>query len=301
MSDIVRTPETIAGEINFIKRQTSATCLNAAIEIGKLLVEAKSAVAHGEWGKWLETNVDYSQSTANGLMKLFKSYGEKQQLSAFDENLGDIFGALTPSQALALTALPEEKRVEYVQTHDVENESVREMKEQIEQLKRDIKQCENGYEQTLMLARNKLRDKDIVIKDKDKQIKKLKNDADASSIQANDYKKQADAANKRADNAEKQLGELIAKGEPATADMEAVRKEFEDEIVHLKKRLKNAENSTIQKFALYYEQFQNNFQQLWLLLDGEADKEVAEKFRAALRKAIENFSQSTGLNVEEGG
>ncbi|MBQ7332915.1 MAG: DUF3102 domain-containing protein, partial [Clostridia bacterium] len=205
MNGIIRTPDIIAGEINFIKMQTATTCLNAAIEIGKLLVEAKNTVAHGEWGKWLETNVDYSQSTANNLMKLFSSYGEKQQLSVFDENCVDIFGALTPSQALVLSALPEEKRVEYVQTHDVENESVREMKKQIEQLQRDLKQCENGYEQTLMLEKNKLKDKDRLIKDKDKEIKKLKNDADASSSRANDYMKQAEAANKRADSAEKQL------------------------------------------------------------------------------------------------
>ena len=292
MSDIVRTPETIAGEINFIKRQTSAACLNAAIEIGKLLVEAKSAVAHGEWGKWLETNVDYSQSTANGLMKLFKSYGEKQQLSAFDENLGDIFGALTPSQALVLTALPEDKRAEYVQTHDVENESVREMKKQIKQLQLNLSQSKDLYEQTLLMERNKIKDRDKLIKDKNKRLDELKGALALETDKVKDSIKQADAANKRAQNAEKQLGELIAKGEPAAADMESVRKEFEGEIAYLKQRLKNAENSTIQKFSVYFEQFQGDFQQLWLLIDQEEDKEIAGKFRAALEKAIDSFRSS---------
>lgn len=292
MSDIVRTPEVIAGEINFIKRQTSATCLNAAIEIGKLLVEVKNAVTHGEWGKWLETNVDYSQSTANNLMKLFSSYGEKQQLSAFDENCVDIFGALTPSQALALTALPEEKRVEYVQTHDVKNESVREMKKQIEQLQRDLKENEDGYKQSLSVAKEMVNDQDKIIKDGKKRIKELREALDVELAKVRSFVKQVDDANTRAKNAEKQLSELISKGEPAPADMEAIRKEFEDEIVSLKQRLKKAENSSTQKFAVHFEVFQGEFQQLWLLIDQEEDKDVAETFRSALLKVIASFENS---------
>ncbi|TGE36258.1 DUF3102 domain-containing protein [Desulfosporosinus fructosivorans] len=31
----------------------------------------------GEWGKWLEESVSYSQSTADRLMKVFREYGSK--------------------------------------------------------------------------------------------------------------------------------------------------------------------------------------------------------------------------------
>lgn len=292
MSDIVRTPDTIAGEINFIKRQTAVTCLNAAIEIGKLLVEAKSAVEYGKWGEWLEANVDYSTSTANNLMKLFNCYGENKQLSTFDENCADIFGALTPSQALALTALPEEKRIEYVQTHDVENESVREMKKQIEQLQQNLKQCENGYSQTLSLERNKLKDKDKLIKDKDKRINELRNSIDFETNKTKNLVSQVNAANERADNAEKQLNELISRGEPTPADMEAIRKEFEDEIVSLKNRLKNAENSAIQKFAVHFDIFQVEFNTLKALIANQSDSDTAEKFRTAILKALAAFENS---------
>ena len=292
MSDIVRTPDTIAGEINFIKRQTAVTCLNAAIEIGKLLVEAKSAVEYGKWGEWLEANVDYSTSTANNLMKLFNCYGENKQLSTFDENCADIFGALTPSQALALTALPEEKRIEYVQTHDVENESVREMKKQIEQLQQNLKQCENGYSQTLSLERNKLKDKDKLIKDKDKRINELRNSIDLETNKTKNLVSQVNAANERADNAEKQLNELISRGEPTPADMEAIRKEFEDEIVSLKNRLKNAENSAIQKFAVHFDIFQVEFNTLKALMANQSDSDTAEKFRIAILKALAAFENS---------
>ena len=292
MSDIVRTPDTIAGEINFIKRQTAVTCLNAAIEIGKLLVEAKSAVEYGKWGEWLEANVDYSTSTANNLMKLFNCYGENKQLSTFDENCADIFGALTPSQALALTALPEEKRIEYVQTHDVENESVREMKKQIEQLQQNLKQCENGYSQTLSLERNKLKDKDKLIKDKDKRINELRNSIDLETNKTKNLVSQVNAANERADNAEKQLNELISRGEPTPADMEAIRKEFEDEIVSLKNRLKNAENSAIQKFAVHFDIFQVEFNTLKALMANQSDSDTAEKFRTAILKALAAFENS---------
>ena len=72
---ISRTPDMIATEINSIKSQTRIMVLCNSIEIGRRLVEAKEMLPHGEWGKWLETSVDYSQSTANNLMRIFEEYG----------------------------------------------------------------------------------------------------------------------------------------------------------------------------------------------------------------------------------
>ncbi len=82
MSDmLVRTPEIIAIEINSIKEQTKNIVLQNSIEIGRKLVEAKSLLPHGEWGKWLEKSVAYSQRTANDLMRIFNEYGSSQKAS----------------------------------------------------------------------------------------------------------------------------------------------------------------------------------------------------------------------------
>jgi len=65
MDDLItdRTPPVIAAEINTIRDQTGKVLLAAAIEIGRRLKEAKDLLPYGEWGKWLEESVSYSQKT----------------------------------------------------------------------------------------------------------------------------------------------------------------------------------------------------------------------------------------------
>lgn len=62
---------TLATEINAIKRTTQRMMMQAAIDIGKRLVEVKAAVGHGNWGKWLLKHVDYSERTAQNLIRLY--------------------------------------------------------------------------------------------------------------------------------------------------------------------------------------------------------------------------------------
>nr|WP_282433488.1 DUF3102 domain-containing protein [Desulfosporosinus sp. OT] len=47
----------------------------SAVEIGRLLKEAKSLVKHGEWGKWQEESASYSHRTAGRLIQLYEEYG----------------------------------------------------------------------------------------------------------------------------------------------------------------------------------------------------------------------------------
>lgn len=106
MSNIItaRDPYIIAAEINTIKRQVQETMIAGSLRIGEKLQEAKSLVPQGEWGKWLEENVEYSQSTAENLMKLYREYGTNQQ-SLFDTwTSSQTFGKLSYTQHLALLA-----------------------------------------------------------------------------------------------------------------------------------------------------------------------------------------------------
>lgn len=131
----------IALEINVIKRRLAQETILAAVEIGKLLVKAKEKVPHGMWGDWLSENVAYSQSTANNLMRLYKEYGEQEQLDFFEENKMAIFGNLSQSQAVALLGFSYEKRKEYVETHDMENTSVREIEADVAALKAELEEA----------------------------------------------------------------------------------------------------------------------------------------------------------------
>lgn len=86
MSEIVtvRDIDIVTAEIVTIKRQTQQVLITAAIELGRRLTEVKAMIPHGEWGKYLQERVDYSQSTADNLMKLYREYGSGQD-SLFED------------------------------------------------------------------------------------------------------------------------------------------------------------------------------------------------------------------------
>ena len=124
---------TLAAEINTIKRQTQKIMMEAAVEIGRRLVEAKGAVGHGSWGAWLETNVDYSERTAQNLIRIFQEYGEGQQ-SLFGGSNPQAFADLTYTQAVALLGIKNpDERAEFVESHDVANMTSRELADAIKE------------------------------------------------------------------------------------------------------------------------------------------------------------------------
>ena len=125
-----KSPEILAAEIREIKSQLGIQALNAAINTGRKLTAAKLQLPHGKWGEYLKNEVDYSPSQAQNLMRIYREYGN-DQLSLFGgEVKSQTFGALTPSKALKLLAIPdEEERERFVVENDVEHMSVRELNE----------------------------------------------------------------------------------------------------------------------------------------------------------------------------
>lgn len=110
-----------------IRIKTSQFLLDA-IEIGRLLLEAKALVPHGEWTQYVEKELPFSQSWANNYMRLYKEYGG-MQLSMFSNSQAT--AKLSPTQALELLALPAHEREEFMETHDVEHMSTRELHQAI--------------------------------------------------------------------------------------------------------------------------------------------------------------------------
>ena len=135
-----RTVDVIAAEIVTIRDQTRRLVLAASVEIGRRLCEAKEMLHHGDWGAWLENSVQYSQSTANNLMRIFREYGDEQLRLSSNTSKSQTFANLGYAQAVALFALPQEEREAFVETHDVETATVRELREQIEAYKAALEQ-----------------------------------------------------------------------------------------------------------------------------------------------------------------
>ncbi|MFV0497579.1 MAG: DUF3102 domain-containing protein [Candidatus Fimivivens sp.] len=145
-----RSLNTITAEIVTITHQTQLMILHSAIEVGRRLCEAKEQVPHGTWGDYLKNEVNFSVSTANNFMRVFKEYGD-DQIPLFGDSKSQTFGNLTYSKAVALFAVPESERENFVAENDVENISVSELKKRIAE--RD-KQLADAQSQSKATAEN---------------------------------------------------------------------------------------------------------------------------------------------------
>ena len=200
----------VTSDIQYAQRQGARQLASNLIEIGRLLVEAKTMVEPKDWEKYIWDNFGYSTSSADNWMKLYREYGDDQE-SLFDSfRDSQTFGKLSYTQLLALTALPAEERSAFVEQNDVENMSTR-------QLQQAIKDRDE--------ARRKLRESE------DKQLD-LEADLD-------DARFDLEKARNRAAEAQTENKELQAK---VTAAGKA-QKKAEDEVKKLKKQLADAEAS----------------------------------------------------------
>lgn len=140
-NEVSRTADQVAADINKVKLNLAVAVVVSSIEIGRLLLEAKALVPHGEWGAWLAANVDFSESKAQSLMRRYKEFGDGQIDMITGTSDLDFFAFLSDSQMDALLALPKPERREFVEEHREELESgemsVRDMKAEISRLKKE--------------------------------------------------------------------------------------------------------------------------------------------------------------------
>lgn len=131
--EIIRTPDIIAAEILQLKESTCKIVINYAIEIGRRLCEAKSMLATGLWSSWLTDTVDYSQRTAENLMRIYKEYGDAQGQLFGGGSKSQALANLNYTQAVALLQIPAEEREEFAASVNAAKLSSRELAEAIKQ------------------------------------------------------------------------------------------------------------------------------------------------------------------------
>lgn len=122
-------------EILILKQQTAQNI----IEIGKRLITVKESLPHGEWGKYLEEKVDFSNVTATRFMRVANEFSNVSTLKD-----------LSQSKIFALLDLPQEEREEFIQNNPVNNMSTRELQQAIKEKKE--------LEEKLKLAEKKAED-----------------------------------------------------------------------------------------------------------------------------------------------
>lgn len=118
----------IAAEIQLL----SQTIFNGIMEIGRRFAEAKDICPRGQWGNWVTDVTGYKQSMAENYIKIFNDYGGSQINIGGDFANSQSFANLGVTKLLQLMSVPLEKREEFVKEHDVENITVRQLKEELE-------------------------------------------------------------------------------------------------------------------------------------------------------------------------
>ena len=286
----------LASEINTIKRQTQKIMMEAAVEIGRRLVEAKGAVGHGAWGAWLETNVDYSERTAQNLIRIFQEYGEGQQ-RLFGESNPQAFADLTYTQAVALLGIKKpDERAEFVESHDVATmtsreradaiterdearaalEEEKEKREKAETESQDLQKNIDALEQALKEAQEtEGGEPDEETKKRIETIEKEKAALEAKLKKAEKERDEAGKEKARIEKSENALLERLEEKDEKLIEMEAKVKELSNKPADPGKAA----------FSAYFNLSKNAFNGMLEAVGKIEDDQ--EKYRAAMVKMLE--------------
>jgi len=299
MNDLtLRTPETIATEIESIKGQTRDIILHSSVEIGRRLVEAKAVVTHGDWGDWLKNSVDYSQSTANNLMAIYREYGDK---------IGTL-GNLSYTKALALLGVPDGEREQFVAENDVDNLSAKELQRAIKEkqkLEQQLKQAKDSAEKERVAAQNlALRYAELERKgvEHDALVQRLTAEIEEAKLTGEDdeaWKLQEELQKSKNELAATQTRvteletELSQKLTDISGVVERVPVDVEQELADLRKQVAvNSTQATV-KFKYCFDSLVRNFQEVLAALN-EVQTQLPdshEKYLVAVRGLLGKMSE----------
>lgn len=319
-----RTLPVIASEIIQIEENACRVALDSAIRIGEKLCEAKEIAGHGDWAKWCEENLNYSQRKAERFMKIYSEYGDENSLYLKSTTLSN----LSISKALSLLDLPKEDVEKFAEKHDVGELSTRQLEEEIRKLKEEKTKSEEAAKEASACIENleteikDLKEDKLKIEDAQKaasdyveklevEVESLKkagaDSEEVKKIQAKLEKEKEktkelkDRLNAEKEDRQKAVDKaLLDEKEKITEEarkqsaeeLQAVKDEnekLEKEIERLSKRAENSSNENLLIFKLRANQIQEAHEQCTLCIEKEADPERKEKMKNALDAVIDSL------------
>lgn len=297
----VRNLDTIAGEINTIKQQARSYITNSCIEIGARLTEAKRLIGHGNWSKWLEESVDYSERTAQNLMKIYRAFGvEGNQGKLFGKELdAEQVKELNYTQMTALLKIrDDDERAEFMEEHreELKDMSTRELEAKIKELNeaKDKAEVEKAKaEETAAFLRKSAGEAERKARESIDRLETARNQAEAEG----EFARQQ-AAKLRAELEEekkKPVTTAVVKEVPEEVrqEMESMKKELEG----LKARGVKDENETA--FGYAFENVKREAQSMLRHADA-MEPGKREKYRRAARKFFEVMADMAMADMEGG-
>ena len=143
--------ERATAKILMLKEQTSQNI----IVIGKTLIEVKENIGHGNFGSYLEKQVEFSHYTANRFMKIASEFSNSTAMCN-----------LNSTKLFLLAGLDEEDRQEVIQENNLEDMTTRQLEQVVKEKKEIKKQLEEEQEYSQELQE--------AIREKDREIQALK-------------------------------------------------------------------------------------------------------------------------------
>ena len=302
-----KSTEQLTAEVNVRYRQAeSLASMSAAMlaDAGRRLIEIKGRMPHGEFGDWCKDNLEFSYRKAARMMQLAERMADEGSLFSKMPTLADI----GISRVWELLAAPEEVAAEVVETEDVSEMTVRELKEKIKKLTADKKAAEERADEAILAAASadtqELEDMRLSVEHmKDALDKKEEERAQAVTAQqkATDQlakskeklKALKDQQQEIIDKAIEERAEELRKEARAEVEekikvYEEDIKDNEEEIERLTKKLQNAENDDFARFRVQANILQNAFNDCLGAIDNTSvtNKDSAEAMKEALRKIL---------------
>lgn len=272
----VRSIEIVTAEINTIRDNARKVFLDAVVQIGTRLEEAKQLVPQGEWTAYLTDKLGYKPSTAQNYMRIAREFGGGQ-VSLTGKTAADAFAELSYSQILPLLGMAEEEREELAEEHDLPSMSSREIAALVKE--RDEAKA-NAV---------KLKEKDKLLRSKLRAANEERNKAKSSLSYAaqreKDLAERLYELEKRPTEVreltEAELGELREKIRAENA--EAVRA-AEARALAAEERLDKAKNPAAHKVNFLFHELRGILERLDSALEElqASDEAAAEKFAKAI-------------------
>lgn len=269
-----RSTDVIAAEINAIKFQTQTMMLQASSEIGKRLIEVKEQLPHGEWGKWLKENVEYSQSTANNLMQIHVEYSSNSQA----------FGNLSYSKAVALLGIDAEDREAFLQENDVDEISTRE-------LQKIVKEKQKLEKEMAKREADALKEKSLLEKDI-QDLKQQLETVQEQSVQNEVSEKEINRLTQElavAESMAKKLEEHLKTKPIEAATVRVIPESVQKELDQLRGKLNESTDPAEIKFKLRFESLVKEFDSTLVALDEIGNDVTRFKYKNAIHKLMDKM------------
>lgn len=293
-----KSTEQLCHEANGLYQQMEAVgnvALMMAVSAGRRLLVVKERLPHGEFGTWCDNNLDFSQSKANKMMQLAKRSSDENSIFSNSYTCTN----LSISKAFTLLSAPDDVAKEVIESEDINDMTVTELKAEIANLKARNNELEAGTDEMENL-KNRITEleaeqseSEISIDDltaKDDEIKRLKEKLEKEKAKAKVAKNNTEDAVKEAVDKykaehDKEKAEAVKEGK---AKLQAAYTEAEKTIARLEKELSASSQEDLTTFRAQVNILQEVFQSCCKSLEiiESKDQEQGEKVRSALLQVL---------------